>query len=135
MVKFLVISFLTLLTACAGTRPSTQATRYPQVDQVWKQDITIGIGGNLYLDEYYDVIGDKEPDVILRYIILARSQSLDPDTDVEQMRRSLVPVVFMWIDKDQEPYAWQYDFDQDGKIESYSGDVKRLNKALDKTNN
>ena len=131
---FIIISFLALCISCASTHPGIRATRYPQVDQIWKQDIGVAASGREYLDEYYALLNSEIPDVILRYPILSRSSSLDMLTATERIDRSLVPIVFIWIDKDRKPYAWQYDINLDGKIESYSGDVRRLNKILDKIN-
>ena len=126
MLKFGLISLLLMLTCASG--PQFRAMRYPQVDQIWKQAMSQGAGGIEYVEESYCVLGGQHIDLILQYVIL------EWDMDSNQIQRALRPHCFVWVDKDGTVYARQFDTDMDGKIDAFTGDLKRLNKALDKLN-
>lgn len=121
------ICLLILFLSCAPNAIQL-ATRYPQVDQIWEQEITKGRDGRSYVEESYCVLGGQKIDLVLQYLIL------EYDMDSNQITRAMKPYCFKWVDKDGNVYAQQFDLRQDGAIDAMTGDLQKLNKALDKLN-
>ena len=117
--KTLTALLLASLIGCAGQTPTGDAyTRAQRTPYVPSKVINTEARDKYYLMGY-DLDGDKRIDVVLAY------EMFDDNTLSEH------PFQYLWLDKNGDVIARQNDHDNDGDIDSMSGDVHKLNKELD----
>jgi hypothetical protein len=117
--------FVLLLFGCAVRLSDIElACRYLPVDQAHSIQFHKNQWGEEYLAHYYNFDGDEHFDLVLLFKITGY------DMDAKQIITTQYPTDFVYIE-DEKEYARQFDEDGDGEIESVTGDLEKLNEALD----
>lgn len=118
-----LLSNCTWYTTPTGTSAFRRACRYPKIAQIIGNEFRSYQGRDCIV-YFCDLDLNGKVDVHLLYPILRY-------TEDDFMARSRFPYVFIWMGKDGEPYAQQFDLTADGSIDSVSGNVAQLNRVLD----